>query len=694
MSAERKFLAWLQQELAGSKIDEVYAEPILNYLKELLPNPEISLPSFSEVEKESARAAVFDVLLSSCDVGNELSGELSKSIIKQWLESLEFQFQNGQVEGFEDIDQMFNGLTDISGVHRDSQGSVGKSMGNIFGAPITDQSKSSIFASGFSGTPFGFPKAKNEEIPFQEGFVGKAELYNNESSAQFGHKGSFVLGNQKSEGGNLFGEKLHSSNDSVPYSQEGACTPSNSFSPVNGSGYPVLYSNPIQTRGKEVENGDGSQYQDVGGVDNQLSEYDSGYENETIDSEASKLKVMQNFFAHYSSDFLKAALDKVDGDIERAAALIMVAEDTNNYGFSALEKFDKKTEPPKTTKKPVCRYFLEGGCYRANCWYSHEIETAVCKFWIQGCCFKGDECPFRHSYDFEGSSSPGEEEAEKAVESGPVEWTASDFPGLDDMKPSPVNENLSSLQHDETNDIMSLGEKIKLIELKNMFYKLEPYEVEKAFDQSEYSFENTVALLNSMYPGITVRHASNPQPHIPVGPSYAPREDPEENSPGWVETGDVVNKMYQDLRDEAADHAVRRNKFFQLAVEAYMRQDGASAKELARHGRYHDEMMRMIHSKASYEIFLKRNSTGNQSSNTIDLHGLHVEEALEILDYYVNNTYHYTLYIITGSGNHSSDGKAKLLPAVERYLENYPGCEYEDVSPDKKGGMIKATFID
>jgi hypothetical protein len=46
---------------------------------------------------------------------------------------------------------------------------------------------------------------------------------------------------------------------------------------------------------------------------------------------------------------------------------------------------------------PVCRHLLTGGCYRADCTFSHDIENHTCVFWMKSQCAKV-ECRFWHGF--------------------------------------------------------------------------------------------------------------------------------------------------------------------------------------------------------------------------------------------------------------------------------------------------------
>ena len=50
---------------------------------------------------------------------------------------------------------------------------------------------------------------------------------------------------------------------------------------------------------------------------------------------------------------------------------------------------------------PVCRHLMNGGCYRSDCHYSHDIDGHTCLFWLRGRCNpnrKGEACRFMHGF--------------------------------------------------------------------------------------------------------------------------------------------------------------------------------------------------------------------------------------------------------------------------------------------------------
>jgi len=75
----------------------------------------------------------------------------------------------------------------------------------------------------------------------------------------------------------------------------------------------------------------------------------------------------------------------------------------------------------------------------------------------------------------------------------------------------------------------------------------------------------------------------------------------------------------------------------------------------------------------------------------VDLHGLHVKEALYFLESTLaelrRDGYRGPVYIITGTGHHSASGRARLAPAVQRWLMDARFAP-RDVSTDRLGGML------
>ncbi|XP_021340102.1 uncharacterized protein LOC110441305 isoform X2 [Mizuhopecten yessoensis] len=147
---------------------------------------------------------------------------------------------------------------------------------------------------------------------------------------------------------------------------------------------------------------------------------------------------------------------------------------------------------------------------------------------------------------------------------------------------------------------------------------------------------------------------------------------------------------YDDFRAEANIHHRLRHECFLKAQEAYRRGMRDVASFYSRQGHGHSQKIKEANQRAAEKILQSRNILKERSA--VDLHGLHVDEAIEALEriipereedlmaYPDKRKQH--LVIITGRGSHSKGGIARIRPAVLRFLvtngykfsEIYKGC--------------------
>lgn len=196
----------------------------------------------------------------------------------------------------------------------------------------------------------------------------------------------------------------------------------------------------------------------------------------------------------------------------------------------------------------------------------------------------------------------------------------------------------------------------------------------------------------------------------------------------WVATGDAAAREYASAREEARGHARLRNACFQQATLAFLAGNKALAKQLSQQGKTHAEAMREAHGRASEEIFRARNPAapaavsasaasasrragasggakrsggggsagGDASTMFVDLHGLHVTEALSVLQQYVTHQQllgyapdsGYVLKICVGTGHHTKGAVGPRLPsAVQSFLQQC-GIPFRPLSP----GLLEARL--
>uniref|UniRef100_A0A1D1YWV1 NEDD4-binding protein 2 n=1 Tax=Anthurium amnicola TaxID=1678845 RepID=A0A1D1YWV1_9ARAE len=154
--------------------------------------------------------------------------------------------------------------------------------------------------------------------------------------------------------------------------------------------------------------------------------------------------------------------------------------------------------------------------------------------------------------------------------------------------------------------------------------------------------------------------------------------------PAWLETGDAVAQIYSESREEARDFARLRNSCFEQATQAYIIGNKALAKELSVKGQLYSIQMKEAHEKAKELIYRQRNPVAPElqfynrgKDPLIDLHGLHVNEAINVLKHELSilrrtaksSGQRLQVMICVGTGHHTKGSRTPRLPvAIQRYL--------------------------
>ncbi|KAJ8538383.1 hypothetical protein K7X08_014923 [Anisodus acutangulus] len=175
-------------------------------------------------------------------------------------------------------------------------------------------------------------------------------------------------------------------------------------------------------------------------------------------------------------------------------------------------------------------------------------------------------------------------------------------------------------------------------------------------------------------------------------------------APVWLETGEAVANIYSEMREEARDHARLRNAYFEQARQAYLIGNKALAKELSVKGQLHNMQMKAAHGKAQESIYRLRNpaspemqGNGRGQERIIDLHGLHVTEAIHVLKRELSvlrnaarsADQRIQVYICVGTGHHTKGSRtpSRLPISVQRYLLE-EGLDYSEQQP----GLLRVVI--
>ncbi|KAF7562675.1 hypothetical protein G7046_g1435 [Stylonectria norvegica] len=131
---------------------------------------------------------------------------------------------------------------------------------------------------------------------------------------------------------------------------------------------------------------------------------------------------------------------------------------------------------------------------------------------------------------------------------------------------------------------------------------------------------------------------------------------------------DDTEREYDRLRDCARQEAEKRGHCFERSRQAYDAGDGAAAKQLSNEGKSHAAKMDDYNRQACEYIFRANNAPGRVEADSIDLHGLYVEEAERILETRIREDQargQNHLHAIVGQGHHSAGHVTKIKPKVE-----------------------------
>ncbi|XP_020273397.1 polyadenylate-binding protein-interacting protein 7-like isoform X2 [Asparagus officinalis] len=106
-------------------------------------------------------------------------------------------------------------------------------------------------------------------------------------------------------------------------------------------------------------------------------------------------------------------------------------------------------------------------------------------------------------------------------------------------------------------------------------------------------------------------------------------------APVWPEAGEAVANV--ELREEVRDLAGLRDACLEQASQAYLIGNKALAKELSEKGQFYNMQMKAAKLKAGNTIYQKRNAVPyGAQGNLIDLNGLHLSDALQVLKHEIN----------------------------------------------------------
>lgn len=127
----------------------------------------------------------------------------------------------------------------------------------------------------------------------------------------------------------------------------------------------------------------------------------------------------------------------------------------------------------------------------------------------------------------------------------------------------------------------------------------------------------------------------------------------------------------EQLRLQARDAARLRGEEIERSKQCYAVGDHAGAKRHSQAAKGHAACMERLNARAADAYFEANNAAKGRPANEVDLHGLHVREAVSRADQEISAARargDRSVVLIVGRGLHSSDGVARLKPELTRAL--------------------------
>ncbi|XP_042663696.1 NEDD4-binding protein 2 isoform X2 [Tyto alba] len=267
-----------------------------------------------------------------------------------------------------------------------------------------------------------------------------------------------------------------------------------------------------------------------------------------------------------------------------------------------------------------------------------------------------------------------------------------------------ISEEIAIQEKQDLNRVPSMARKdcaakLKEKQLFEMFPTINQNFLMDIFKDNNYSLEQTEQFLNCVLEADPVKTviAQESVQQNEILSSYSAAKNREKKAKKNKEDDDPLGEIFQefeypqydDLRAEAFCHQQKRQECLKKAGEAYHMGMKSVAAFYAHQGRLHEQKMKEANHAAAVQIFEKVN-TSLLPMNVLDLHGLHVDEAVNQLSRVLqekSEEYQQTggkpyLCVITGRGSHSQGGVARIRPAAIRYLTSHnfrftevkPGC--------------------
>ncbi|CAN2388498.1 NEDD4-binding protein 2 [Pristimantis euphronides] len=248
-----------------------------------------------------------------------------------------------------------------------------------------------------------------------------------------------------------------------------------------------------------------------------------------------------------------------------------------------------------------------------------------------------------------------------------------------------IAEEMAIQAHEDSKKSLSsknCAVKMKEKQLLELFPNVEQQLLLDIFKENDYSLEKTEQFMSSVLEADPVQNV--------IAPGF------KQTVPTMTETNkekklksekEVINERYfqdlefpnyDDFRAEAFIYHQRQQESYRKAAEAHNRGMKQVAAYYAQQGYLYGQKMKEENRRAAVHIFERVNEC-LLPENILDLHGLHVDEAMKHFrkvlqdkrEEFKQNGGKSHLLVITGRGNHSQGGVPRIKPAIIDFLTNH-----------------------
>ncbi|XP_072262399.1 NEDD4-binding protein 2 isoform X1 [Pyxicephalus adspersus] len=239
--------------------------------------------------------------------------------------------------------------------------------------------------------------------------------------------------------------------------------------------------------------------------------------------------------------------------------------------------------------------------------------------------------------------------------------------------------------------------KLKEKQLLERFPNLEQNLLMDILKENNYSLEKTEKFFSSALEADPVQNVVAPgfkqEVLLSTDKTKRAKFDKEDLSERYFQ--DLESPEYQDFRAEAILYHQKQQESYRKAAEAHNRGMKQVATYYAQQGYLYGQKMKEENHRAAVQIFERANEY-LLAENILDLHGLHVDEAMKHLrrvlqektEDYKQNGGSPHLLVITGRGNRSQGGIPRIKPAVIDYLKNRD-YRFQEKTPGALRIMLK-----